>query len=137
MLSLVPFDQVNPATGKVSPDIDEKKVFSAMVVFVDPSQKLSPIEEAVTILIVISQNPQGVPVMALCQLPQQSVGEFYPCPTNDTFLVLPFNIGPDSPILHLNTPIHRCDEFAVWQLHWWTHPYGPIVALPLLYSPNP
>ena len=70
MLSLVPFDQVNPATGEVSPDIDEKKVFSTVVLFVHPFQKLSPIEEAVNILIVISQNPQGVPVMALCQLPQ-------------------------------------------------------------------
>ena len=70
MLSLVPFNRVNPATGKVSPDIDEKKVFSAVVVFVHPSQKLSHIEEAVDVLIVISQNPQGIPAMALCQLPQ-------------------------------------------------------------------
>ena len=117
MLSLVPFDQVNPATGELSPGIDEKKVFSTVVVFVHPFQKLSPIEEAVDILIVVSQNPQGVPVTALCQLPQQSVGEFYPYPMNDAFLVLPFNVGPDGPILHLDTPIHRCDEFAVWQLH--------------------
>ena len=137
MLSLAPFDQVNPATGEVSPDIDEKKVFSAVVVFVHPSQKLSPIEEAVDILIVISQHPQGVPVVALCQLPQQSIGEFYPCPTNDTFLVLPFNMGPDGPLLHLNMPIHHCDEFAVWGLHQWIRPYGPMAMLPLLYSPNP
>ena len=136
MLSLAPFDQVNPATGEVSPDIDQKKVFSAMVVFIHPSQKLSPIEEAVNMLIVISQNPQGVPAMALCQLPQRSVGEFYPCPTNDAFLVLPFNMGPDGPILHLNTPICHCDEFAVQWLHQWTRPYGPVVALPLLYSPQ-
>ena len=66
MLSLVPFNRVNPATGEVSPDIDEKKVFSAVVVFVHPSQKLSPIEEAVNVLIVVSQNPQGVPATALC-----------------------------------------------------------------------
>ena len=137
MLSLVPFDRVNPATGEVSPDIDKKRVFSTVVVFVHPSQKLSPIEEAVNMLIVVSRNPQGVPATALCQLPQQSVGEFYPCPTNDTFLVLPFNMGPDGPILHLDMPICCCDEFAVWQLHQWTCPYGPIVALPLLYSPDP
>ena len=42
MLSLVPFDWVNPATGEVSSDVDEKKVFSTVVVFVHPSQKLSP-----------------------------------------------------------------------------------------------
>ena len=136
MLSLAPFDRVNPATGKVSPDVNERKVFSAMVVFVHPSQKLSPIEEAVDILIVISQNPQGIPVMALCQLPQQSIGEFYPCPMNDTFLVLPFNMGPDGPILHLDMPIHHCDEFAVQWLHRWIHPYGPVATLPPLYSPN-
>ena len=65
------------------------------------------------------------------------MGEFYPCPTNDAALVLPFSMGPDSPILHLNTPIHCCDEFAMRQLHRWIHPYGPIVALPPLYSPNP
>ena len=137
MLSLVPFNRVNPATTEVSPEIDEKKVFSAVVVFVHPSQKLSLIEEAVNVLIVISWNPQGVPVMALCQLPQQSVGEFYPCPMNDAFLVLPFNMGLDGLILHLNTPIHCCDEFAVRWLHWWIHPYGPVAMLPLLYSPNP
>ena len=41
MLSLAPFNQVNPATGEVSPDIDEKKVFSTVVVFVHPSKKLT------------------------------------------------------------------------------------------------
>ena len=128
---------MNPATGEVSPDIDEKKVFSAVVVFVHPSQKLSPIEEAVDMLIVVSQNPQGVPATALCQLPQQSVGEFYPCPMNDAFLVLPFNMGPDGPILHLDTPICCCDEFAMQWLHQWIHPYGPVVTLPPLYSPDP
>ena len=137
MLSLVPFNRVNPATGKVSPDVDERKVFFAVVVFVHPSQKLSPIEEAVDVLIVVSQNPQGIPVMALCQLPQWSIGEFYPCPTNNTFLVLSFNMGPDGPILHLDMPIHRCDEFAVWRLHRWIHPCGPVPMLPLLYSPDP
>ena len=79
-----------------------------------PFPKLSPIEEAVDILIVMSQNPQGVPVAALCQLPQQSVGEFYPCPMNDALLVLPFNTRADGVILHLDTPIRCCDEFAVW-----------------------
>ena len=137
MLSLGPLDQVNPATGKVSPDVDEKRVFSAVVVFVYPSQKLSPIEEAVNILIVVSQNPQGVPVAALCQLPQRSVGEFYPCPTNDAFLVLPINTGVDGPILHLDTPIRHCDEFAVRQLYQWICPYGSVAMLPPLYSPDP
>ena len=122
MLSLVPFDRVNPATGKVSPDVDEKRVFSTVVVFVHPSQKLSPIEEAVDILIVVSWNPQGVPAAALCQLPQQSIGEFYPCPTNNAFLVLPFNTGADGPILHLDKPICHCDEFTVRQLNWWIRP---------------
>ena len=56
---------------------------------------------------------------------------------NDTLLLLPFNVGPDGPILHLNTPICCCDEFTVQRLHRWTCPYGPIVALPLLYSPDP
>ena len=137
MLSLAPFDPVNPATGEVSPDIDEKKVFSTVVVFVHPSQKLSAIEEAVDVLIVISWNPQGVPAMALCQLPQQSIGESYPCPMNNAFLVLPFNMGLDGPILHLNTPIHHCDEFTMRWLHQWIHPYGPVAMLPPLYSPSP
>ena len=137
MLSLVPFNRVNPATGKVSPDIDKKKVFSTVVVFVHPSQKLSPIEEAVDMLLVMSQDPKGVPAMALCHLPQQSMGEFYPYPTNDAALVLPFSMAPDGPILHLNTPICSCNEFAMWRLHRWTRPYGPIVVLPPLYSPDP
>ena len=128
---------MNHATGEVLPDIDEKKVFSAMVVFVHPSQKLSPIEEAVDVLLVMSWDPKSVPATALCCLPQQSVGEFYPCPMNNAALVLPFSMGPDGPILHLNTPICACNEFAVWLLHRWVRPYGPVVALPPLYSPNP
>ena len=128
---------MNPATGEVSPDIDEKKVFSTVVVFDHPSQKLSSIEEAVDMLLVVSRDPKSVPVTALCCLPQRSVGEFYPCLTNDAALVLPFSMGPDGPILHLNTPICGCDEFTIWHLHRWVRPYGPVVALPLLYSPDP
>ena len=33
--------------------------------------------------------------------------------------------------------ICSCDEFAVWHLHQWVRPYGPVMALPLLYSPEP
>ena len=117
MLSLAPFDRVNPATGEVSPDIYEKKVFSAIVVFVHPSQKLLSIEEAVDVLLVVSRDLKSVPVTALCHLPQQSVGEFYPCPTNDAALVLPFIMDPYSPILHLNTPIRGCNKFAIWHLN--------------------
>ena len=108
---------MNSATSEVSPDIDEKKVFSAMVVFVHPSQRLSSIKEAVNMLLVVSCDPVGVPVTALCCLPQQSIGRFYPCPTNDAALVLPFSMGQDGPILHLNTPIRHCDEFTVRCLH--------------------
>ena len=137
MLSLMPFDRVNPATGEVSMDIDEKKVFSTIVVFVHPSQKLSSIEEAVNILLVMSWGLKSVPVTALCCLPQQSVGKFYPCSTNDVAQVLPFSMGPDGPILHLNTPFHGCNKFTVQRLHQWVHPYGPIMVLPPLYSPDP
>ena len=56
---------------------------------------------------------------------------------NNAFLVLPFNTGPDGPILHLDMPIRRCDEFAVRQLHWWICPYGSVATLPPLYSPDP
>ena len=45
---------MNPATGEVSADIEETKVFSTVVVFVHPSQKLSSIEEAANILLVVS-----------------------------------------------------------------------------------
>ena len=55
MLSWMPFDRVDPATGKVLVEIDEKKVFSAIVVFIHPSQKLSSIEVAVDMLLVISR----------------------------------------------------------------------------------
>ena len=56
---------------------------------------------------------------------------------SNAFLVLPFNMGPDGPILHLDMPICCCDEFTVWQLHRWIHPYGPVATLPSLYSPDP
>ena len=87
----MPFNQVNPATGKVLVDIDEKRVFSAIVVFIHPSQKLLSIEEAVDVLLVMSHDPKSVLVMALCHLSQQSMGEFYSCPTNNAALVLPFS----------------------------------------------
>ena len=128
---------MNPAIGEVSVDIEEMKVFSTVVVFVHPSQKLSSIKEAVNILLVVSRDPKSVPATVLCHLPQQSVGEFYPCSTNNAVLVFPFSMGPDGPILHLNTPIHGCKEFTIWQLHRWVRPYGPVMALPLLYSPDP
>ena len=136
MLLLVPFCHVNSSTGEASPDVDDKKVFSTVVVFVHPSQQLSSIEEAVDMLLVVSHDPESVPVMVICHLPEQSIGEFYPCPTHNVALVLPFSMGQDGPILYLNTPIHRCNEFAVWHLHWWVHPYGPVVVLPSLYSPD-
>ena len=61
---------MNPATGKILPDIDERKVFSTVVVFVHPSQKLSLIEEAVDMLLVVSCDLKSVPVAALCCLPE-------------------------------------------------------------------
>ena len=137
MLSLAPFHLANPTTCEAPPGVDEMKVFSAMVVFVHPSQKLSLIKEAVDMLLVVSRDPESVPAMALCRLPERTVGEFYPCLKHNAALVLSFSIGQDGPILHLNTPIHHCDELAMQRLHRWVHPYGPVVALPPLYSPNP
>ena len=137
MLSLAPFCHVDPSTGKASPDVSDKKVFSAVVVFVHPSQQLSSIEEAVDMLLVVSHDLANVPASALCRLPEQSIGEFYPCSTHGATLVLPFSMGQDGPILHLNMPIQWCNEFAVRCLHRWVCPYGPVMALPPLYSPDP
>ena len=88
-------------------------------------------------LLVVSRDLKSVPASALCHLPEWSIREFYPCSTHSTNLVLPFSMGQDGLILHLNTPIHWCDEFAVWRLHRWVRPYGPVTALPPLYSPDP
>ena len=110
MLSLVPFHPANPTTGEASPGVDEKKVFSAMVVFVHASQTLS-------LILVVSHDPKSVSATALCHLPEWTIAEFYPCLKHDATLVLPFSIGQDGPILHLNTPMCHCDEFAVRRLH--------------------
>ena len=48
MLSLAPFDCANSATGEVLPDIDEKKVFSAVVVFVTPPRNCHPLRKLST-----------------------------------------------------------------------------------------
>ena len=130
MLSLAPFHPANPTTGEASPGADEKKVFSAMVVFVYASQTLS-------LILVVSHDLKSVPVMALCHLPEWTIGKFYPCLKHDAALVLPFSIGQDGPILHLNTPMCCCNKFAVLRLHRWVHLYGPVMALPPLYSPDP
>ena len=76
-------------------------------------------------------------VAALCHLSEQGIGEFYPCLGHDTALMLPFAMSQDSPILHLNTLIHHCVKFGIWRLHRWVHLYDLVVALPLLYSPDP
>ena len=130
MLLLSPFCCVNLSTGETSPDVSDKKVFSAVVLFVHPSQQLSSIEEAVDMLLEVSCDPESVPASALCCLPDWSIGEFYPCSTHSATLVLPLSMGQDDPILHLNMPMHHCDEFAVQHLHQWVHPYGPVTALP-------
>ena len=78
MLSLVSFCHVDPSTGKASPDVSGKKVFPTVVVFVHPLQQLSSIEEAVDMLLVVSRDPANVPASALCCLPEQSIGKFYP-----------------------------------------------------------
>ena len=137
MLSLAALCHVDPSMGEASPDVSTKKVFSAVVVFVHPSQQLSFIEEAVYMLLVVSCDPANVPASALCRLPEWSIGEFYPCSMHSATLVLPFSMGQDGLILHLNTPICWCNEFAVRHLHQWVRPYGPVVALPPLYSPDP
>ena len=134
MLSLALFCRVSPVTDEISPDIDEKKVFSAMVVFVHPSQKLSLIEEAVDMPLVVSCDPESVPAMSFCHLPKRSIREFYPCPTHDAALVLPFSMGQDGPILHLNTPICHCNKFTIRSLHQWVCLYGHAMVLPPLYS---
>ena len=59
MLSLVPFCHVDTSTGKALPNVSGKKVFSAIVVFVHPSQQLSSIEEAVDINIKENQEDKG------------------------------------------------------------------------------
>ena len=137
MLSHMPFCRVDPSTGKASPDTTGKRVFSAVVVFVHPSQQLMAIEEGIDMLLVLSHDQSNVPASALCCLPERNKGEFYPCSMHGTTLVLPFSMGDDGPILHLNTPICHCNEFAVCRLHRWVHPYSPVVALPPLYSPDP
>ena len=137
MLSLANFRPASPDSGGTSANADDKKVFSAVVVFVPPLQKLSSIEDAVDMLLVISCDPAGMPVAALCCLPKQGIGEFYPCLGHDAALVLPFGMSQDGRILYLNTSIHHCDEFAIWHLHWWVHPFGPVLVLPPLYSPDP
>ena len=137
MFSWVPFCPENPNSGRASANAGNRKVFSAVVVIMHPSQKVSSIKEAVDMLLVISHDLVGRPVAALCCLPELGIGKLYPCLGHNTALMSLFSMHQDSPMLHLNTLIRHCEEFTIRHLHQWMGPYGPVVALPLLYSPNP
>ena len=135
MLSLVLFCHVDPSTGEASPDISSKKVFSAMVVFVHPSQQLMSIEEGIDMLLVLSCDPANVPVTALCCLPEQSI--VLSLFNTRCDLSAAFQYGCRWSYFTPEHSDHCCNEFTVWHLHRWVHPYGPVMALPPLYSPDP
>ena len=113
MLYNVPFCRAKPSTGKASPSATGKRVFSTIVVFVHPLQHLLPIEEGVDMLLVLSSDSSHEPCSALCRLPERNVREFYPCLTHSMTLMLPYSIGEEGPIMHLDTSIHLCGGFAI------------------------
>ena len=82
-----------PSCLGVGTDLEGEKVYSAVVVFVHLKQELVTIKEGAECLIAtVEQSDSGSnsDVTALCGLPNQKHGRFYPSAINHAYLVLPY-----------------------------------------------
>ena len=82
-----------PSCLGVGTDLEGKKVYSTVVVFVHPSQELLTIKEGAGCLVATvkqSGSSSSSDVTVLCELPSHKHGRFYPSPINHAYLVLPY-----------------------------------------------
>ena len=106
-LALAPLHLAETGSGDAgSPhgDNPQEFVFSAVIVFVHPWQKLSMIANGVDNLLaryeLVIQDPHLNGWGILCDLLRFDVGTFFPCLAHSSYLVLPVEVvGPEVPPL--------------------------------------
>ena len=122
-------------SGPASADV---KVFTAVVVCIHPHQTVMSIKHGAKDLINHSISKPTSSMSALCHLPWQSAGTFYPSPLNDAFLVLPY-IGTkgENKKVCLDLSVVYNKHMLVHKLHRWEATRGDLAILPPIYSADP
>ena len=122
-------------------DLEGKKVYSAVVVFVHPRQELLTIKEGAGCLVVIveqSDSSSESDVTVLCELPKHRHGRFYPSAVNDAYLVLPYTAKKGKPKkLRLDFLMCYNRHLVVRRLHRWQGKLGDLVLLLPVFSTDP
>ena len=126
-----------PSCFGVGTDLEGKKVYSTVIVFVHPKQELLTIKEGADCLIAIAKEPDS-DVTVLCELPSHKHGRFYPSTINDAYLVLPYCAKKRKPKkLRLDIAMCYNRHLLVRRLHRWEGKHGDLALLPPVFSADP
>ena len=130
-------------------ELEGKKVYSALAVFVHPRQELVTIKEGAACLIATVEQSEPVgtsaksditksDVTVLCKLPNQKRGQYFPSSVNHTYLVLPY-VGKKGTPKKLRLDMVMCynRQLVVRQLHRWQGRLGDMALLPPVFSKDP
>ena len=130
-----------PSCIGVGTDLEGKKVYSAIVVFVHPRQELLTIKEGASCLVATvkqSGSSSSSDVTVLCKLPSHKHGRFFPSPINHAYLVLPYLTKKGKPKkLRLDLVMCYNCHLVVCQLNRWPGTLGDLVLLPPVFSRDP
>ena len=130
-----------PSCFGVGTDLEGKRVYSAIVVFVHPKQELLTIKEGAGCLIATveqSDSSSDSDVTVLCELPSHKHGRFYPSTINYAYLVLPYVAKKGKPKkLRLDLAMCYNCHLVVCRLHQWQGKLGDLMLLPPIFSTDP
>ena len=126
-----------PSCLGVGTDLEGKKVYSTIIMFVHPKQELMTIKEGADCLVAIAKEPDS-DVTVLCELPKHKHGRFYPSAINHTYLVLPYCAQKGKPKkLRLDLAMCYNHHLLVCRLHRWEGKHGDLVLLLPVSSADP
>ena len=122
-------------------NLEGKKVYSTLVVFVYPRQELLTIKEGASCLIATAEQAESSSssdVTVLCKPPCHKHGRYYPSAVNHTYLVMPY-LGKKGTPKKLRLDVAMCYNchLVVRQLHRWEGRFGDLALLPPVFSRDP
>ena len=130
-----------PSCLGVGTNLEGKKVYSAIIVFVHLRQELLTIKEGAGCLVATveqSGSSSSSDVTVLCKLLSHKHGRFYPSAINHAYLVLPYLTKKGKPKkLRLDLAMCYNCHLVVRQLHRWTGKLGDLALLLPVFSRNP
>ena len=130
-----------PSCLGVGTNLEDEKVYSAVIVFMHPRQELLTIKEGAGCLVVTveqSGSSSSSDVTVLCELPSHKHGRFYPSPINHAYLVLPYLTKKGKPKkLRLDLAMCYNCHLVVCQLYRWLGNLGDLALLPPVFSRDP